>query len=168
MNLHLALAALALAATPALAQTEMVTIPPDQIGQIFCIASLGNDMAPVEALLTPHLTAAIATAETRNAAIAAAAPGDKPPLGDGLPWRSFPDYADGCVVGTVTTHPAEASVEIRYSFKDYPDANYTDTLLLLPVEIEAGLAPFWRIDDIILANDQTMTGTLLSAFDGYR
>ncbi|WP_375451517.1 hypothetical protein [uncultured Devosia sp.] len=162
MKLHLALLAFAALSTPALAQTRGLS--PEQIGQIFCFASLGDDMAPAQALLTPKLTAAIATAETRNAVIQARAPDEKPPLGDGLPWRSFPDHADGCRVGTVTTHAAEAGVEIRYSFTDYPDANYTDTLLLVPVETETGLPPAWRIEDIVLANDQSFVGTLTSIF----
>src|SRR5690606_20531518 len=96
-----ALAGLALAVTAALpAAAQMATISPAQIGEIFCIARLGNDMDPVEALLTPSLTGAIAEAERLDAEWAAANPGDKPPLGDGIPWQSAPDYASSCQVGT--------------------------------------------------------------------
>ena len=56
--LGLGLLPVGLATLPA--QAQMITITPDQIGQIFCIGSLGNDMAPVEALLTPDLAAAVA------------------------------------------------------------------------------------------------------------
>jgi len=68
-------------------QAQMTIITPEQIGEIFCIASQGNDMVPVEALLTPQLSEAIAEARQRNVTLAAAHPDDKPSLGDGIPWR---------------------------------------------------------------------------------
>ena len=72
--------------TAALAQPAALT--PEHIAQIFCLARIGNDMAPVEGLLTPGLTSAIAAAEAENAVIAAQHPDEKPPLGDGIPWQS--------------------------------------------------------------------------------
>jgi len=168
MRLGLA-AALLTFALPAFAQGEPsdqpITLSPEQFGQIFCIASLGNDMTPIEAMLTPVLNAAIAEADINESLAVHRAPDEKPPLGDGLPWRSVPDYADGCTVGTVNIHDAEASVEIHYSFSQHPDAGYTDTLLLAQVFSTAGMPQVWRLDDIILANDQTFTGTLISAFN---
>ena len=121
-------------------------------------------MTPVEAMLTPPLNAAIAEVDIKQSVAIHRAPDEKPPLGDGLPWRSFPDYADGCAVGAAIVHDTEASVEIHYSFKDHPDAGYSDTLLLTLVFSAPGMPEVWRIDDIILANDQTFTGTLTAAF----
>ena len=140
---------------------QMVTISPEQIGQIFCIGSLGNDMAPVEALLSPGLQALIADAWEKNAAFESAHPGDKPPLGDGLPWRSYPDYADGCTVGAISGDATSTSVEIRYAFKDYPDAGYTDQIVLVPAADQPGA---WEIDDIHLMDDLTLSTILAEAF----
>src|ERR1700722_9098027 len=80
-----------------------IKLSPLQIGQISSIARLGNDMTPVEALLTPALQQAIAAADKRNAAWAKKHPGDEPPLGDGLPWQSTPDYAALCTTSHATT-----------------------------------------------------------------
>lgn len=142
------------------AQAQMVTISPEQIGQIFCIGSLGNDMAPVEALLTRDLSAVIADAWIKDAQAEAANPGDKPPLGDGLPWRTYPDYADGCSVGEVTMLGESAQVKIAYRFSDYPDANYTNLLILKPVAPADGTADQWRIDDIDILDAKTEAGAL--------
>ena len=54
MRTPLLLAATAIAllvAAPAVAQ--MLTITPEQIGQVFCISRLGNDTAPIEASSLP-------------------------------------------------------------------------------------------------------------------
>lgn len=134
-------------------QAQMVTISPEQIGQIFCIGSLGNNMAPVETLLSPGLQSVIAEAWQMNAAFEHAHPGEKPPLGDGLPWRSYPDYADGCTVGTIAGDANRMTVEIRYTFKDYPDADYIDGLVLIPAADQSGV---WQIDDIDLIDEATM------------
>lgn len=153
----------ALAAFSLPAQAQMVTITPQQIGEIFCTGSLGNDMAPIVALATPDLARSIDTAMAQNTARIAAAPDDKPPLGDGLPWRSWTDYADQCSVGETTMLADQARVEIIYAFSEAPDAAYRNSLMLSPVAVEAGLPPFWRVDDIDLG-DGTMRGALLDAF----
>ena len=168
MRLGLALAALLALVLPVFAQAEPsdqpITLSPEQLGEIFCIASLGNDMTPIEAVLTPQLNAEVAAADINESLAVHRSPDKKGPLSDGLPWRSVRDYADGCTVGTASIHDAEASVEIHYSFSQHPDAGYTDTLLLAQVYSTAGRPQVWRLDDIILANDQTFTGTLVSAF----
>lgn len=162
---HLTAAILPLVLLTALpAQAQMVTISPEQIGQIFCIGSLGNDMAPVEALLTPDLTAVIAGAWVKNAQAESANPGDKPPLGDGIPWRSYPDYADGCEAFEGLTDADHAFVEITYSFASEPSANYTNTLVLKPIVVTDGMEPFWRIDDIELLDGGTLRSALAAAF----
>ena len=138
---------------------------PDQLGDAFCIATLANDMSAIEAgLLSPALVEAITVAETRNAEYASQYPDDKPPLGDGLPWRSYPDAADGCTVGAVTqaTDGATASVEINYSFKADPLANYTDTLQLKQT---TGTDRFYQIDDIDYVIGQSFTAALETLFE---
>lgn len=158
------LAALPLAlllAAPAFAQ-DYVILSPEQIGQIFCISRLGNDMAPVEGLVTDELDAAIELAENQNDAYEDAHPGEKPPLGDGLPWQAAPDYAAECTVGEVTLMMDEATVAIDYGFPEYPDANFTDTLKLKLVEGEYE-EKVWRIDDVAFA-EGNMRDILVSAF----
>jgi hypothetical protein len=165
MRLALCVSLLAVAAcsAPALGQ-DMVTMTPAQVGQIFCIGRLGNDMAPVLAILTPELTAAIADAEAKDAAFEAANPGDKPPLGDGIPWQTAPDYAASCTVGDVLFMMDEADVKIAYGFPDYPDANFTDTLHLRLVEEPTIAARVWRIDNVGYAEDGDLRTTLTSIF----
>lgn len=146
------------------AQAQMVTTTPEQIGQIFCIGRLGNDMAPVLALTTPVLRAAIAYAEARSATIQLAAPDEKPPLGDGVPWQSWQDYAPQCSVGEIKTSATMTGVSIDYAFPDQPDASWTDTLVLVPVVTEPGMPPFLRIDDITYATGGTLQSALTDAF----
>jgi len=165
MKLPLTIATLLLAAGLTGAQAQPPTWSPDQVGDAFCIASLANDMSSIEAgLLTPPLVEAIAVAETRNAEFKSQYPDDKPPLGDGLPWRSYPDFADGCTVGTVTLAPdaATASVDINYSFKADPSANYTDVLQLKQT---TGTDRFYQIDEIDQVDGQTFTTALAAQFE---
>ncbi len=152
----------ALVATSATAQDPAI-LAPEQIGQIFCLGRLGNDMAPVEALLTSGLTAAIADAEAKNDVIAQAHPDEKPPLGDGIPWQAYPDYADQCTPGNAILMMDEATVAIAYGFKDYPDAAFTDTLKLKLVDGPPGWR-VWRIDDIAYGTEGDLRTTLSSAF----
>ncbi|KKB80106.1 hypothetical protein VW35_06615 [Devosia soli] len=133
---------------------------PEAFGQLFCKASVAGDMAEVEANLTPWLAGLIAEARARNAAAERAFPDEKPPLGDGLPWRSWQDYADGCAVGPVTKTADRAGVEIRYSFASSPDANYTDKLVLVPSN---DTPSFWQLDDIELIDQTTMRTNLAAA-----
>lgn len=160
----LALPLLALA-HPAFAQTDpdapdMVTTTPAQIATIYCVGNLGNDEAILRAVLTPNLTAAIAAAETENAVIAKAAPEDKPPLGDGIPWQAFPDYAPNCVPGTAMP-AADGSVEIglTYSFPEEPAAAWTDTLIL---KLDAYR---YRVDDVRYEGGGTLRDALAAAFN---
>lgn len=134
---------------------------PADFGAAFCKGSLDNDMSAIEAALTPDLTKVIAEAEAKNAEIQAAAPDEKPPLGDGLPWRSWPDYADGCEVGNVTQDAGKTLVEVRYSFTGSPDANYADHLVLIPATTGDDS---WQLDDIDLVDDMTLRSILAEAF----
>lgn len=162
MHRFVAAAALCLVSTPSLAQ--MVTISPAQIGEIFCISRLGNDMAPVQGLLTTGLTAAIAEAEAKNDAIQQAHPDEKPPLGDGIPWQASPDYAAECKIGTVTLEADRATVDIAYGFPDYPDADFTDRLQLILVAQPDRPEPLWRIENLSYATEGDLRSVLVSAF----
>ncbi|WP_449395174.1 hypothetical protein [Devosia riboflavina] len=157
--------------TSALALAALLLLPgttfgaestPESFGATFCKASLEDDMSPVEAALTPDLAKIIAEAEAKNAKIQAAAPDEKPPLGDGLPWRSWTDYADGCEVGDITEDAGKTLVEIRYSFTTSPDANYADHLVLIPATTGNDS---WQLDDIKLIDRMTLRSVLAGAFD---
>lgn len=142
------------------AQAETAKILPEQIGQIFCIGSLGNDMSPVMPMLTPDLNALIENAFARSNEFEIAHPGDKPPMGDGVPWRSWQDYADGCMVVQTQVSEYTAKVTVAYSFTQSPEANYHNDLLLL---IDEG--GFWRIDDIDLGDGNSLRSALAAAFE---
>ena len=146
------------------AHAQMATIEPEQIAEIFCISSVGNNMAPVEALFSSDLQALVAEAWEKNAAYEAANPGDKPPLGDGLPWRTWPDYADGCTAGEGVAEREMAHVDVTYTFSEAPDATYSNTLVLRPATFVDGANLEWRIDDIDLGEGQTFRSVLAGAF----
>jgi hypothetical protein len=154
---------LAVAPLASVAQDGPRIIEPDQIGQIFCIARLGNDMAPVEALLTPGLAGAIDEALYRDGEIAAMNPDEKPPLGDGIPWQSWPDYAPECTVARSSYEMDEARVWIDYGFSEAPDASFTDVLQLKLIEGPLGWN-VWRIDNVSYAVDSDLRTALVSVF----
>jgi hypothetical protein len=149
--------------SPAMAQGQGLT--PQQIGEIFCLGRLSNDMAPVLALSSPVLATAIAHAQARNDAIQRGAPDDKPPLGDGIPWQSYPDYAPECSPGEPVSSATMTGITINYGFPEAPEANFADTLVLVPVPVEAGTGPFLRIDDIVYATGGTLGETLVTSFE---
>ncbi|CAN7396990.1 hypothetical protein [Devosia sp. LjRoot3] len=154
---------LALAALFLLPTTTIAAEPtPADFGAAFCKGGIDNDMSAIEAALTPDLAKVIAEAEAKNAEIQAATPDEKPPLGDGLPWRSWPDYADGCEVGTIAEDAGKTLVEIRYSFTSSPDANYADHLVLIPA---ATGSDSWQLDDIKLIDGMTLRSVLAGAFE---
>ena len=151
---------------PAFANDDstMVTLKADQIGQIFCLSRTGNDEGVIDGILSDGLKAAIADAETKNAAWETANPGDKPPLGDGIPWQAYPDYASECTVGLVTLMKTDARVEIKYGFPESPDAGFTDTLLLKKIDMPDYGTGFWRIDNIAYATGSDLKADLTAAF----
>jgi hypothetical protein len=161
----LALAGLALAITALPAAAQMHTLSPEDVGGIFCISRIGNDMGPVQGLLTAGLTKVIDDAEVENVAWAAANPGDKPPLGDGIPWQAWPDYAPECTVGLVGPAQGEAWVDITYSFPASPEAGFTDQLHLVAVEMPNQSGTVWRIDNVVYAEGGDLRSALTGAFD---
>jgi hypothetical protein len=157
--------ATSIAALPAAGDEGAVGLKPEQIGQIFCLSRLGSDEGPITGILSPELTAAIGDAWSKNDAWAAANPPDeKPPLGDGIPWQAWPDYAATCTVGLATLMKTDAKVEIAYGFPESPDADFTDTLLLKRVTSEFGLEQ-WRIDNIAYATGGDLKASLAGAFE---
>ena len=144
---------------------QMVVLKAGQIGQIFCLSRLGNDEAVIQGILTDDLNKAIEVAEKKDADYAKKSPDEEPPLGDGLGWQSSPDYGDTCDVGLVTPSRTDAKVEIKYTFKDYPQGSYSDTLILKKVPIEGMDVGYWRIDDVIYPDGRDMKTSLVTAFE---
>ena len=160
------LLATSLAALPAAADDGAAGLKPEQIGQIFCLSRLGSDEAAISGILSPELAAAIGEAWARNDAWAAAnPPDDKPPLGDGIPWQAWPDYAAECTVGLATLMKTDAKVEIAYGFPESPDAGFTDTLLLTRVLNDATGIEQWRIDNVAYATGGDLKASLAGAFE---
>ena len=139
-------------------------LSPQQIGDIFCITRLGNDMAPVEAIITPSLKKAIAKADALDAAWEKKNPGEKPPLGDGIPWQSSQDYAPKCVADHATATADAATVSINYNFPDDAAANFTDVLQLKPVPDPEMGDKIWRIDDVGFPDKTDMRQNMIDAF----
>jgi len=143
---------------------QMVVLKAAQIGQIFCLSRLGNDEAVIAGILTQSLRQAIADAEAKDADYAKKNPDEKPPLGDGIPWQSSPDYAAKCETGLVTLSKTDAKVEIKYGFPDAPGANFTDTLILRKLPIDGMDVGYWRIDDVLYPDGTDLRKSLISAF----
>ncbi len=119
-------------------------------------------MAPIEAIITPGLKKAIAKADALDAAYEKKNPGEKPPLGDGLPWQSSPDYSAKCTADAPSSTAKEARVSITYAFDGAPSV--TDTLLLRPVPNPDMGDEVWRIDDVLYADKSGMRQEMLDAF----
>ena len=152
------------APTSADAAGQMVVLKAAQIGQIFCLSRLGNDDAVIAGILTDGLRQAIAAAEKKDDAYAKKNPGEKPPLGDGIPWQSSADYAPNCDVGLVSLSRTDARVEIKYSFPDTPDANFSDTLTLKKLPIQGTDVGYWRIDNVLYSDGTDLKKALVDAF----
>ncbi|MDR3472525.1 MAG: hypothetical protein P4M09_12670 [Devosia sp.] len=128
-----------------------------QLGEIFCIGRLANEMAPLETLLTADLARRIADAEARNAAFVAAHPGKRAPLADGVPWQGKPAYARECqMVGMSGTAEVPLAV-IAYGYAD-PAQNFSDRLELNFVDGNL------RLDNIDYGRGGDLKSTLAAAF----
>jgi hypothetical protein len=101
------------------------------IGEAFCQIRLKQDEKALRPLLTASLLKVIDEAQARNDVIAKADPDEKPPFGDGIPYQSFPDSAPLCKVGEAKDVPGRVEVPITYDFPETPDADWTDTLVLV-------------------------------------
>ncbi len=138
---------------------------PRAVAAAFCKARLANDEAATLALLTPSLVKVIGEAKARSDVIAKATPDEKPPFGDGIPYQSFPDVAEGCEAGEISDKSGSIEVEVTYLFPETPNADWTDRLKLV-AEGDKLL-----VDDILFANvangepDQGLRRALFEAFD---
>ena len=139
-------------------------LSPQQIGDIFCITRLGNDMAPIEAIITASLKKAIAKADALDRAWEKKNPGEEPPLGDGIPWQNSQDYAPKCVADHASATADAATVSINYSFPDDAAANFTDVLQLKPVPDPIMGDKVWRIDNVVFPDKTDMRQALIDAF----
>lgn len=145
--------------------SQMIKLKPEQIAQIFCLSRTGNDEAVISGILTDDLVKAIDVANKKDDDYVKKNPDEKPPLGDGIPWQSAPDYADRCDIGLVTLSKTDAKVELKYSFKDYPEANFSDVLILKKVPVEGFDDGVWRIDDVFFPDDTDLKAALVEAFN---
>jgi hypothetical protein len=144
----LAVLALAAGASAARADTKAAAT---RLGEIFCqLGKDGSDFGRLY-LVTRSLTAAINDAVKKNDDIAAAKPGDKPPLGDGIPYQSHPDVAPVCRPGKLTDKGREQVLDISYVFPD-GEGNWTDRLVLI---VEDGRL---RIDDVLFGTKDPAVG----------
>ena len=138
---------------------------PRAVAEAFCKARLAGDEAATLALLTPSLVNAIEEAKARSDVIAKATPDEKPPFGDGMPYQSFPDGAQGCEPGETSEKPGRVEVKIDYLFPGTPNAGWTDRLKLMAEDDRL------LVDDILFANvangepDQGLRRALFEAFD---
>ena len=138
---------------------------PRAVAAAFCKARLANDEAATLALLTPSLVKVIEEAKVRSDVIAKATPDEKPPFGDGIPYQSFPDVAEGCEAGEISDKSGRVEIEVNYLFPETPNAGWTDRLKLVAEDDKL------LVDDILFANvangepDQGLRRALFEAFD---
>jgi len=121
------------------------------VGRLFC-QMRGEGEPAIRYLLTRSLTAEIDKALAKNDVVAAARPDEKPPLGDGVPFQAYQDFAPDCRVVAVAAVVGGFDVDVEHVFTGQADANWTDRLV---VRTEDGLA---RIDDILYGPEQFETG----------
>jgi hypothetical protein len=124
-----------------------------QLGRIFCVLgrSDGGQFGRMY-LLSRSLTQLVNDALKKNDEIASAKPNDKPPLGDGIPYQSFPETAPVCKPGKLTDKGREQVLEIAYSFPETSIDGWTDQLVLIA---EDGRL---RIDDVLFGIGESANG----------
>lgn len=133
-------------------------------GAAFCLMKDNPPGADLMVLVTPSLAAEIGKAMARNDEIQKAHPDEKPPLGDGIPFQSFPDVSPKCEVGKVAGEGAGAVVEIRHIFPQTPRADYSDRIVLGEGRTKGTLG----IDDVLYGEEGgggTLRKTLVEAFE---
>jgi hypothetical protein len=133
-------------------------MPAHVVAEVFCMARTVGDMSLVEEYLSSALYRAIGEALLRNAEIQKQIPDEKPPLGDGVPWASYPDAVPSCLVDYEAAQNTPSEIPVTYAFPDAPEAGWTDTLILVNVEGE------WLLDDVLYRDGGRMTDRLVSAF----
>lgn len=122
-----------LALTAALATTPVfaVSMSTAQVAQVFCIARLSGDMAPVLAILTPELSELVQKHLPAGADAATA-----------IPWQSKADYANTCdPVGAQGSGEAPIAV-LAYGHREADKPGYADGIVMHFIDERL------RIDDI--------------------
>jgi len=129
--------------------------------QAFCVLSSAEDGMGRLYLSSPGLNEAIMKAVAENERLQATAPNEKPPLGDGIPWQSFPDVAPVCEAGATTQDGDRLIAQVRYRFPDQPDGDWIDRLVLMK-----GADGAYTIDDVLYGEegDESLRGVLAEAF----
>jgi hypothetical protein len=139
---------------------------PGTLARQFCNASQHGDTKAFLKLATPSLAAAVKEAEAKNKVIADMHPDEKPPLGDGIPLRSYSDFAPECRGGDVIAENNRVLLVIRHIFttKKEDSASWADRLVL--VHFKKG----WKIDNILYGPhyDSDLRQSLSRAFDNYK
>lgn len=133
-------------------------------GAAFCLMKDNPPGADLMVLATPSLAAEIGKALAKNDEIQKAHPDEKPPLGDGIPFQSYPDVSPKCEVGKVEGEGAGAVVEIRHIFPEAPSADYSDRIVLGHGWTRGTLG----IDDVLYGEKGgggTLRRTLAEAFE---
>jgi hypothetical protein len=136
---------------------------PESVVSAFCAAHAAAAVNAHDPLLSPSLKQLIADAWTKNGEYEAAHPGDKPPLGDGIQFQAYPDWAPICRPGAVSSGVTDTTVDVEYVFPDTEGSDWTDRLVLL-VEGDRLL-----IDDVLYGSEQFNLGlraVLQSIVDG--
>ena len=103
---------------------------------------IASDEAKAKLLMTDALRAAVSRARAASNAFEAAHPGDKPPLGDGLPLAAYPDAPAKCIPGA----PQGKTIALVYTFADAAPG-WQDRLVI--ERTDAGP----RIADVLFAPD---------------
>jgi hypothetical protein len=130
--------------------------------QAFCSLRAVEGGNAIMHLVSPSLGEAIGVALAENAKVQAAMPDEKPPLGDGIPWQSYPDLSDTCEPGTVTAEGDGRIAEVKHGFASNAGAAWTDRLVLQP-----GEGGVLLIDDIRYGAEgesDTLRGLLVGVF----
>lgn len=112
-------------------------------------------------LVTPDLAEMIEQALKRRSAFQETT-GEKPPLGDGVPWKGAQDAASDCAPGAVSGTQERPEVEVHYQYSLDPTQGWTDRLVL------SRHAGEWRVDDIVYSSDGgwgRLRGVLVDAFE---
>jgi hypothetical protein len=158
MRLFAALPLALVVATPA-AATEP-RMPAHVVAEMFCMARILGDMSLVSNYLSSSLYTAVGQALIRNDEIEKQFPDDKPPLGDGVPWASYPDAVPSCTVDYAAASSTPTAIPVTYDFPDAPDARWADTLLLVEIDGE------WQLDDVQYEDGSRLTAALTAVFEG--
>ena len=122
---------LALTAALATTPTFAASMSTSQIAEVFCIARLSGDMAPVMAILTPELSELVHKHLPPGADPATA-----------IPWQSQSDYANTCdPVGAQGSADAPIAV-LFFGYREADKTGYADGIVLHFIDERV------RIDDI--------------------